>query len=111
MLTKIINAFTFAVLISTVGIVGHASAMPESMHGASHSSSPANCINICLSAPTSPKKETPDYKDKEVEPRPPYYLQFDSTQTGWYAEKKLNARTIDQPDKVPKHLRCCIIRV
>jgi hypothetical protein len=113
LLTKIINAITFAVLYSTVGIVGHAAAMPSGVHhGVEHSSSAANCATVCLSAPTSvTKRETPIYDEKDNEPSPPYYLQFASTHTGWYAEKSITPRVLDQEDKIPIYQRCCVLRV
>jgi hypothetical protein len=113
LLTKIINAITFAVLFSTAGIVGHAAAMPSSMHHGmmEHSSSAANCATVCLSAPTSIKKETPVCDEQDNEPEPPYYLQFESAQTGWFAEKCIAARTIEKENKIPIYQRCCVMRV
>lgn len=113
MLTRIINAITFAVLFSTVGIVGHASAMPSSMqHGAfEHGSSAANCATVCLSAPNERKRESPENEEQQKEPEPPYYLQFDSAQTGWYAEKSITPRVVEQEKKIPILLQCCVLRV
>lgn len=111
-LTKIINAITFAVLFSTVGIVGHASAMPAGMHhGSASTPSVSNCATACLSAPTSEtKREAPIYDEKDDEPEPPYYLQFESAQTGWFAEKSFVSRSIEEPGKIPKYQLCCVIR-
>lgn len=113
LLTRIVNAITFAILFSTVGLVGHVSAMPSGMqHGAlEHGSSSANCATICLSAPTETKRESPEYEEQQKEPEPPYYLQFESVQTGWYAEKSITPRIVDQEEKVPILLRCCVLRV
>lgn len=113
-LTKIFNALTFAVLFSTVGIIGHASAMPSGVHhGSTHGMSTANCATVCLSAPTnSIKRDTPPvYDEQDDEPEPPYYLQFESAQTGWYAEKSITPRIIDIDDKIPILQLCCILRV
>ena len=113
LLVRIINALTFALLFSTVGIVGHASAMSSGMHhGVSeHGSSSANCATICLSAPNDNRRETPGNDERQKEPEPPHYLQFESANTGWYAEKSITPRTIDSEEKIPILLRCCVLRV
>lgn len=113
-LTKIFNAITFAVLFSTVGIIGHASAMPSSaQHGSMHGISTANCATVCLSAPTNAIKRdiSPIHDEQDDEPEPQYYLQFESAQTGWYAEKSITPRLVDVDDKIPILQRCCVLRV
>lgn len=113
-LTRIFNAIIFAVLFSTVGIIGHASAVPSNTHhGSMHGTSPANCATVCLSAPTNGIKRdiTPAYDEQDDEPEPPYYLQFESAQTGWYAEKSITPHLVDIDDKVPILTRCCVLRI
>lgn len=112
MLKKIINIVFLAALFSTVSIVSHASAMPSSMHHSSAHGTPANCATICLNAPTNDsKREIPANKDEDDNPEIPYFLKFESAQTGWFAEKKFTPRVIEQEDKVPIYQLCCVLRV
>lgn len=112
---QVINIITtafVAVLFSTFGMIGHASAMPAEMHGSSthHKTTPTNCATICLSTPINKDRNQPDHHEQDNEPEEPYYLQFASVHTGWLSEKKFATRTIDPPEKVPKYRLCCVIR-
>lgn len=87
--------------------------MPSSAHhGNAHNSSVANCVTVCLSAPTnSTKQETPIQDEQDDEPQFPFYLQFESAQTGWHAEKSITPHVVEEDDKIPILQRCCILRV
>ena len=111
---KVISSVFVALFISTFGIIGHASAaMPAGAHGTMEhkTTSSVNCATICLSAPADKNRESPVYNEEDDEPAPPSYLQFTSAQTGWYAEKQITARSIDEPGKIPKYRLCCVIRL
>lgn len=100
-------------LISTFGLMGHASVMAASSHsGGMHheGTSPLNCATICMSGPTNKREELPPYAESEKEPEEPFYLQFESGRTTWFAEKSVIARAIEEPGKIPKYRLCCVIR-
>lgn len=102
-----------ALLISTLGLMGHASATAVNSHsgGMHHESvSSLNCATVCLSAPANKKEELPPYVESEREPKEPFYLQFESGRTTWFAEKSLVARSIEEPGKVPKYRLYCVVR-
>jgi len=116
MMKRIINVIMtmlVALLVSTFGLMGHVSASTISSHSGSmhhESVSSLNCATICLSAPTNKKEDLPTYVESEREPEEPFYLQFESGRTTWFAEKSLVARSIEEPGKVPKYRLCCVIR-
>lgn len=110
---KIINAAFVGLLFSTLGIVGHVSAMPSGMHHGGvteHNSSSTNCVTVCLGTPADKKREQPVFEEDDDEPEPPYYLQFESAQTGWFAEKSIVSRSIEEPEKIPKYQLCGVMR-
>ena len=109
---KTINFVFTALLISIFSVAGHAAAMPAGSHGAMkhEANSSVGCATIFLSTAADKKREVPVYDEKDDEPEPPYYLQFESAQTGWFAEKSLVARSIEEPGKIPKYQLCCVMR-
>lgn len=108
-----------ALLISAFGLIGHASALPivkqghtqHSQHTQHAPTSSANCAALCVGVPADKKEEIPVFNKKDDEPQPPYYLQFKSAQTSWFAEKHLVARSVEQPSEIPKYRLCCTIRL
>ena len=109
---KTTHALLVALLISAFGVIGHVSAMPVAEHGHTQyaATASASCASICIGVPANKKQEMPVLDDDEKEPQPPYYLQFKSAQTGWFAIKSIEARTIEQPGVIPKYRLCCTIR-
>lgn len=82
-LIKIINAAFIGLLFSTLGLAGHASAMPMGIHGSmEHKTvSSVNCAAICLSATSDKRQEIPPHDNEEDEPElsrgAPYHGEFD----------------------------------
>ena len=115
-LYKTANSILVALLISAFGIIGHVSAMPvveagHSQHSQHAPAAPANCAAICIGVPADKKQDIPVFNEEDDEPQPPYYMQFKSAQTSWFAEKRLVARSIEQPSEIPKYRLCCTIRL
>lgn len=97
-----LGAFTFVSHTAVASAFSH----PET----NHKTSTSNCVSSCIGIPSDKTRaQFDDEKDDEPTP-PPYYLQFDSTQTEWFAQKQLNFRSHDKPEKVPKYRACCVIR-
>lgn len=72
----------------------------------------AKCATVCLSAPAmGTKREAPVNKEVDDKPELPYFLQFESAQTGWYAEKSITPPIIEPEGKVPIYQLCCVLRV
>lgn len=98
------------VVITAISPLSHVSAMQT--HGTSTNMS-QHCAILCNNE-TAKKEDTPGDLDRSDEdddtPIPPYYLQFQSAQTGFQVEKAIQARDIDVPTNIPLYRLFQVIR-
>ena len=111
-LVKFFNILFIALLISSFGIIGHASATSSRSHSdaSSKTTSSASCTAFCVNAPVNKDQDMPDLDEEDDTPPPPHYQQLTSAQTGWFAERRIVAQSIDVPDTIPKYRLCCVIQ-
>ena len=112
MILKITQAIFAVLLINSLGIVGHTSAMPMTGHDQmQHATAPSsNCATVCSGIPVDKKREFEVFNEEDDEPQPPYFLQFHSARTDWFSEKKRLTKLIEQPDNTHIYKLCCTIR-
>ena len=113
-LSRVLLSSVVSLIVVAVTPFGHVSAMQSSsMHHDGMSSTPEHCAMLCQN--TGAKKEyyLQDIdSEEEDEPVSPYYLQFESVNSGLFIEKKIvpTSQNIHIPEKVPKYRSCCVVR-
>lgn len=103
-------------VISSFGLMGHASAMPSSMHGMSGGHShkmPAStrCATLCMSTVFSEEQTANPYFEEEDEPVTPYYIHERAFQLSDLSTGKLpNDYATKPPPKVPIYILYGVFR-